>query len=314
MADNQLSIKGVFFGLLLIPAALYLCYYGETRKELSAFVQRAVVIQPAAPSTTEGDVRFSGTPEAEVISDTAYGVGNAWYINRQVEVYKQVEKSRTVKKDGKDYEEKYLSTEWVRDPNESKTFSTTQLKLGSLTVSPSTVARWLEAKTGNNLSPQIILGRPAGATPNLGDKRVTITGIKAETPLFVAGHLNNGTVVPNDDGMMVISAMTEQETIASLKSGDRLLYWIIKIGAFFLLYGGFMLILGPVSWALSFVPVLGNLGKGVMGLCMFVLSFVIIFSMSALIHFFWWVVGGVVLLLAGIVAGAITLSKKKVET
>lgn len=311
MADTQFSIKGVFFGFILIPAALYLCYFGETRKELSAFVQRAAIIQPTTLPSSDGDVRFSGTPEAEVISDTAYGVGNAWYINRQVEVYKQVEKSRTVKKDGKDYEEKYLANEWVRDPDESKTFSTSQFKLGTLTISPSAMARWLEAKVGNSLSPQLILGRPAGATPNLGDKRVTITGIKAGSPLFIAGHFSNGAVVPNEDGMMVISAMTEQETLQSLKSGDRLLYWLIKIGAFFLLYGGFMLILGPVSWALSFVPVLGNLGKGVMGLCMFVLSFVIIFSLSALIHFFWWVVGGFVLLLAGIVAGGITLSKKQ---
>lgn len=305
------SIGGIFVGILLIPVALWICYYGETRKEVSAYVQRAVAIQPNNPPANDTDVRFSGTPQAEVVSDVAYGVANAWYINRKVEEYKQVEKTRRVKKDGKDYEEKYLTNEWVQNPNESQTFATGAFKFGPLAVTPATGTEWLEPSSNNMLMPQTILGRPTGAAPNLGDKRVTITGIRAGSPLFVAGHFANGTITPNEDGMMVISALTEQETIKSLKSGDRMIYWVIKAVAFFLLYGAFMMILGPVTWALSWIPLIGNLGKGIIGFCMFVLSFVIIFSMSALIHFFWWVVGGFVVILILIVIAAKVMMKKK---
>ncbi len=305
------SIKGIFFGIILIPLALYLCYFGETRKEISSYVKRSVLMTPAISPTQDADVHFTGTPEADVVSDSAYGVGNAWYINRNVEVYKQVEKTRTVKKDGKDYEEKYLVNEWVRDPDESKIFSTPQFKFGPLTVSPTSAATWLEAKANNVLMPLTILGKPAGVAAALGDKRVAITGIKSASPLFIAGHFSNGTVAPNEDGMMVVSAMSEQETMQSLKSSDRFIFWAIKIFAFFLLYGGFMMVLGPVTWAFSWIPFIGDLGKGLMGFCMFVLSFIIIFSLSVLIHFFWWIVGVFVVLLVGIVVGAMTLSKKK---
>lgn len=305
------SIKGIFFGIILIPLALYLCYYGETRKEISAYVKRTIVISPAALPATESDVRFAGTPEAEVVSDVAYGVSNAWYIDRQVEEYKQVEKTRRVKKDGKEYDEKYLVNEWVNDPDESKTFNTGMFHFGPLVVTPSALTHWLEAKANNILMPQTLIGKPSGGTASLGDKRVTITGIKAGTPLFVAGHFTNGSVGTNEDGMMVVSALTEQETLQSLKSGDRFIYWVLKVVAFFLLYGAFMMILGPVTWALSFIPLIGNLGKGIMGFCMFILSFIIIFSVSMLIHFFWWIVGGFVTLLILLVVAGVTLSKKK---
>lgn len=305
------SIKGIFFGLILIPVALYLCYYGETRKEISAYVKRTVAITPAALPAAESDVRFAGTPEANVVTDSAYGVGNAWYIDRQVEEYKQVEKTRRVKKDGKEYDEKYLTNEWVTNPDESKTFSTTQFRFGPLVVTPSALTHWLEAKANNVLMPQTLLGKPTGGVAALGDKRVTVTGIKAGTPLFIAGHFSNGSVGTNEDGMMVVSAMTEQETLQSLKSGDRFIYWALKAIAFFLLYGAFMMILGPVTWALSWIPLVGNLGKGVLGFCMFILSFIIIFSMSLLIHFFWWIVGGFILMLILLVVAGVSVSKKK---
>lgn len=305
------SIKGIFFGIVLIPLALYLCYYGETRKEISTYVKQTVAISPAAVPSAESDIRFSGTPEAEVVTDIAYGVSNAWYINREVEEFKQVEKTRTVKKDGKDFEEKYLVNEWVDNRDESKTFSSPMFRFGPLVVTPSVLTHWLEAKANNVLMPQTLLGKPAGVAAALGDKRVTVTGIKAGTPLFVAGHFLNGTVGTNEDGMMVVSALTEQETMQSLKTGDRFIYWMIKVFAFFILYGAFMMILGPVTWALSFIPFLGNLGKGIMGFCMFILSFVIIFSMSILIHFFWWVVGGFVAMLILLVVAGVSMSKKK---
>lgn len=305
------SLKGILFGIILIPVALYLCYYGETRKEISAYVKRTVLISPAAAPAAESDVRFAGTPEAEVVTDAAYGVGNAWYIDRQVEEYKQVEKTRRVKKDGKEYDEKYLANEWVTNSDESKTFSAPQFRFGPLIVTPSALTHWFEAKANNLLMPQTLLGKPTGGAAALGDKRVTVTGIKAGTPLFVAGHFSNGAVGTNEDGMMVVSAMTEQETMQSLKSGDRLIYWAIKLLAFFLLYGAFMMVLGPVTWALSWIPLIGQLGKGVLGFCMFILSFVIIFSMSLLIHFFWWIVGGFVLMLILLVVAGVSLSKKK---
>lgn len=308
------SIKGIFLGLILIPIALYLCYFGEMRKEISSYVKHTVVMAPGTTPAEEADIHFTGTPEAEPVSDSAYGVGSAWYIDRQVELYKQVEKTRTVKKDGKDFEEKYLVNEWVRDPEESKTFAASQFKFGPLTVTPTAATHWLEAKTNTTLMPQTLIGKPAGVAAALGDKRVTITGIKAGSPLYVAGHFSNGIVAPNEDGMMVVSALSEKETMQALKSSDRFIYWAIKIFAFFLLYGGFMMVLGPVTWALSWIPLIGNLGKGLMGFCMCVLSFVIIFSMSMLIHFFWWVVGGITAFLVLLIALGVTLSKRKTAT
>lgn len=306
------SIKGIFLGFLLIPAALWLCYYGETRKEISAYVQRTVVIAPESAPSGDADVRFSGVPVAEVVRDTAYGVGNAWYIHRQVDEYKQVEKTRRVKKDGQEYEERYLTNEWVSSPTDSTTFSSSQFKFGPIVVTPAAGSDWLEHATDNVLMKQTLLGKMQSGEPALGSKRVTITGIKAGSPLFVAGRLSNGIVQPNEDGMMVISAMSEAETIKSLKSGDRMIYWVIKSIAFCLLYGGFMVLLGPLTWALSWIPILGHLGRGIIGFGMFIFSGLIIAGMSVLIHFFWWVVGGFVALFIGIIFGAIALSKKKI--
>lgn len=308
------SIKGIFLGFLLIPAALWLCYYGETRKEISAYVQRTVVIAPESAPSKEADVRFSGVPVAEVVRDTAYGVGNAWYINRRVEEYKQVEKTRRVKRDGKEYDERYLTNEWVSNPTDSATFNSSQFKFGPLVVTPAAGSNWLEHATDNILMKETLLGKVQGSEPALGSKRVTITGIKSGSPLFVAGHFANGTVTPNEDGMMVISARSETETIKSLKSGDRMIYWVLKGIAFCLLYGGFMVLLGPLTWALSWIPILGSLGRGIIGFGMFVFSGLIIAGMSVLIHFFWWVVGGFVAMLVLLVVAAQSLAKKKVPT
>ncbi|PIR21080.1 MAG: hypothetical protein COV45_02825 [Deltaproteobacteria bacterium CG11_big_fil_rev_8_21_14_0_20_47_16] len=305
------SIKGVFWGFVLIPLALWLCYHGETRKEISAYVQKAVAVVPTAELAGEKDVRFSGTPEAEVVTDTAYGVGNAWYINRQVDVYRQVEKTRKVKKDGKDVDEKYLANDWVRDPDMSKISSVSELKFGSLTVHIPTSARWMENKGDNVLMPETILGKPNGGEPALGDKRVKVTGIKAGAPLFVAGHHSNGTISANEDGMMIVSAMSEGETIQSLKSGDRFMYWLIKVGSFLLLYIGFMSVLGPLTWALSWIPLLGEIGRGAIGFAMFVLSAILIAAITVLVHYFWYVLAGFVVLLAGIVALLVSIGKRK---
>lgn len=305
------SIKGIFLGFLLIPAALWLCYYSETRKEISAYVQRTAVIMPESAPSREADVRFSGVPVAEVVSDTAYGVGNAWYIHRQVDEYKQVEKTRRVKKDGQEYEEHYLTNEWVSNPNDSATFSSSQFKFGPIVVTPAAGSDWLEHKLDNVLMKQTLLGKAQAGEPALGTRRVTITGIKAGAPLFVAGHLRNGTVQPNEDGMMVISAQSEQETIQTLKSGDRMIYWVIKGIAFCLLYGGFMVLLGPLTWALSWIPILGSLGRGIIGFGMFVFSGLIIAGMSVLIHFFWWVVGGFVAMVILLVIAIKAAAKKQ---
>jgi hypothetical protein len=222
-------------------------------------------------------------------------VGNAWYINRKAEVYKQVEKTRRVKRDGKEYEEKYLVEEWAYDPDDSQVLSTEALRFGPLVVT-TRGAEWLEHASSNILMPETRLGKSRSGPPALGDRRVTITGIKSGSPLFVAGHLNHGAITANEDGMMVISARTEAETMKSLEASDRVIYWVIKGIAFCLLYGGFMLLLGPLTWALSWIPILGSLGRGIIGFGMFVISGMIIAGMSVLIHFFWWVVGGFVAL------------------
>ncbi len=159
-------------------------------------------------------------------------------------------------------------------PLNSQAFEANPVKIGVFTLDKSLI------QDLNNFEPvQTLTKAPAGYAvrgnmlykganpdqPALGDVRVTYRAIAAQT-YSIAAQQNNSTLTTyhdtkNDYKIALIEpgVVTAQKLFADQASTEKMITWACRIGGFLLLLLGFILIMGPLTMLVAFLPFLESL-------------------------------------------------------
>lgn len=148
------------------------------------------------------------------------------------------------------------------------------------------------------------IGKGSPSSPEVGDIRLSYTGVKDGSEMFVCGKLDRGKVVPTfhkDVKFMIASTQTEPEVTAMLRSEHRMWMWIARIGGFVCMWLGMCLMVGPLTFLLNYIPVLGGLATGMLSLAFGIIALVLTLLTILLVRLFWvWVALAVIGVLYGV--------------
>ena len=159
-------------------------------------------------------------------------------------------------------------------PLKSQTFDANPVKIGAFTLDKSlvqdltnfeAVETLTQAPTGYRVQGSVLYKGANPDQPVLGDVRVTYRAI-AEQTYSIAEQQNNNTLTTyhdtkNDYKIALIESgvVTAQKLFADQASTEKMITWACRIGGFLLLLLGFILIMGPLTMLVAFLPFLESL-------------------------------------------------------
>ncbi len=169
-------------------------------------------------------------------------------------------------------------------PYKTETFAASNITLGAFTLSDSFVAQInsyedyaLSQKNFDTLDPSVkseytLSGntyfRGDAANPQVGAIRISY-GIIKPTDISVIGKQDAGAVQTyftknGNINLLETGNVSADGMFASAESENKLITWLIRLGAFLCMWIGLSLILGPVSVFGDVIPFVGNiLGAGI---------------------------------------------------
>lgn len=240
-------------------------------------------------STSESDTNLGGSETTE----TTYTYTNEWVEN--------------VPDSGSFYNPGYSNP---AKPYESEEFRVSNVKVGvydldfdkielppfeKLTVNTETVTVTGNAKINGGY---VYLGASGttfveGATPIVGDTRISYSVLKNGTEGTVFGKLNGGKIEAyvdlGDTGAKVyrFCDSSRDECIAQMHSEYKMMLWIFRAVGFVMMWIGLSLLLGPISTFLDVLPFLGSLSRGLISVVTLIVALVlsiVTILISMLIH------------------------------
>ena len=131
-------------------------------------------------------------------------------------------------------------------------------------------------------------------SPQVGDVRIKYTAVPSGINATVFGQQEGGRIVPywhkGDNILYQVHEGSRADGLAAIESAYQASLWGLRIGSFFAMWMGLMLIVGPVTTFLDVLPILGRLGRGMIGVIAFGVAFVFWFVatlLSALLQSIW---------------------------
>jgi hypothetical protein len=192
------SIKGILSGIFMIIVSFVLVGFAANQMEHSKAIEELPLMTPEEAETVEGMVKVSGEPTYSNIVEAPMANEDVLYYNYVEEEYaiREMQKTRTVTEGGQDYEETYV--EYKPDWETVKTESGwSDFSMGDIEINPENAKNRLV--TSKLFNETFELDYPTyKAEEQLVDipqrKRVTVTGVKKDTPLIVVGYNSNGRI------------------------------------------------------------------------------------------------------------------------
>ncbi len=129
--------------------------------------------------------------------------------------------------------------------------------------------------------------------PQIGDIRISYkfvpvsevsTSLLANNANFsnsatIFGKIKNNTIEPfvDEDGNRIYRIFygSRDESIAAMKSEHNTLIWILRAVGFAMMWGGMMLVLGPISTLLDILPILGSISGFFIALATFLIALIL---------------------------------------
>ena len=116
-----------------------------------------------------------------------------------------------------------------------------------------------------------MLGRGSLDTPQLGDTRISYSGVAANTPAIAFGKQQGTALVPyltrqNDRLYRVFVNTDRAGAIQEMNTEYVVMGWILRLVGFLLMWIGLGLCFGPITAFLDVLPFLGSAGRFVIGL------------------------------------------------
>ncbi|TGL64599.1 TMEM43 family protein [Leptospira sarikeiensis] len=337
------SIKGMLTGVVLFPLSLFFIYQVETCEQASAALKGAL---PAAQAKAGVASYVTGKLSADPLGGEFVKSGKYISYSQSSEVYAWEETSKedsnTKKKtyDCKlDWTSSPKSPRNFKDPAcKNKTFYQATVDDRKLVASDAKL-KSEEGKTFSvNLSQVDITSAVPSHTPEAGDLTkgiaegdyiylsekcakeelegcervsVSVTPIPDENMTFV-GSVSGSSIVQftSKEGNKFLNASVGdfQSTMKDIESDDNVAKWLMRAGCFIAMWVSFNLLAGPLLSLLSFVPLVGDLGKTALSLVFGIVAFLIT-GVTILLVKFWYI-----WLILGLAAISYAIYKKKAAT
>lgn len=315
------SFKNMLVGLLCFVLSFPVLYCGASRVHWSKVFKKAVPVEQAKDSKTP--VYLTGTPTARPIGDGNLAAGPYLRINKSIEAYAYIEHKESKTKEHREGTKKVKETTtsysyslgWTFDPKPISEFNQDkwnnyrrQNNVPANLQNP--VITDAEKKDSVINTPQCLVGKYtidvknvsfAGGSrelekvylkgnsnaPRLGDKRIAYSVYPSNIEYTFAGASSGDKIVPffesDSDSKLTAAPGDFKALIDALKGQDRVAGILWFAGGFILMAAGLIMMAGPITTLLEFIPLIGGLGSGmirfILGLAALVISAV-----------FWWVV------------------------
>lgn len=278
------SIFGVFFGLALVPLALFLVYYGEMKlvNHGVVFAKTAQVTADVAAKST-GLVKFKGKPVGECLRVERYDKP-VLYWRTDIEEYREERDS-----DG-DLEKKWVT---IGGEKHWAPFAVGPVKITAEkanAVGEKTVFEGIKKRLSTDFAPEL-----KGTSPAVGDQKLTLEVIGPDQDIVVLGEVIGGAC--SGGTSFVISALDEAGTEQALRTEYKIMYWVIKGGAVMAMCFGLLAIFGPLMNIVGWIPFLGSRLTGALAAGAFFFSLVVVGLVTVAVKFFWIILAVVGLLI-----------------
>ena len=304
------SFVGVLFGIILFVIAFPVLWFNEGRTNMATVAQSSVLVDGASINAqTEGQQVAVAGPltTSEQLGDPPYlADGDYIQLNRKVEMFAWVEhKSTDTRKDtGGSSTTTTTYTydkQWTSSPDDAQSFEHPQghanpplpvpstslvvasANVGAYTINPAAIT--LPSAQDINLNSEIVTadrnsklagnaifqGRGSFDAPQLGDIRISYSGVAANTQAVAFGKQQGAALVPyltrqNDRLYRVFVNTDRAGAIQEMNTEYTVMGWILRLVGFLLMWIGLSLCFAPITAFLDVLPFLGSAGRFVIGL------------------------------------------------
>jgi len=333
------SIKNVLGGAGMFLVAFPLMFWNECNsvqvaKSLEEGLGAVVSVSAdAVDAANDGKlIHINGAAlTSETLTDADFGVTvPAILLERTVEMYQWSESSSTKTEGSKktttyNYQQKWagdlISSEKFEEkkghrnpgsmPYEDKNFAVETVTVGAFTLSNSQIQSlsasedFVPENTSHTINDGYIYLGENPSSPAVGDVRISYEVLKPG-PLSIVAQQSSNTFVPfvasagGNVSMIETGTVGAEEMFATAQSSNVAMTWIMRIVAFFFVFVGMNLVLGPLRVVAERIPFLGRIFNAGMSLVTFLLSVALTFVTIAMA---WVVARPLVGILLLIVAG-----------
>jgi hypothetical protein len=321
------SFKGMLIGFLCFIVSFIVLWCGATRIDWSREFKGAV---PAEKASGDEAAYVTGTPVADEIGNTYLSQGKYLKISKTPEVYAYVERTKsksetkregvTRKKVTKTKTTYSYVLEWTTNPKDISGFNqqywnkfarnrgiSPSISNPTLTEKPDTI--YTPKCTVNGYSIDVskvsfmggsqdldlVYVRGSKGSPRLGDMRMRYTVIPSDTKYTFAGSVSGKKMdayYRSDDDYKFAAVPGEfKDLLKALKQSYKTAGMIYFWGGFLLMAIGLVLLAGPVTTLLEFIPFLGGLGSGVIKVVLVIIALILSAVFYWLIKLWWlWLI------------------------
>ncbi len=335
------SFLGILMGLALFIGSFVVLYWNEGHFDLSKDAKKAVQItatQPSNPSLNGKLIAVTGpVSSTETLGDGLYlKPTNILALTRKAEIFEWNESQQSSSKTNIGGSNTSTTTytyalDWTDSPHDSLQFKNPTGHVNPKKTIDDMTLRVKSAQIGNySLDMQTIdlpsfsliplnqdntivttnttvgpdyvyIGHGTLESPQLGDMRVSYSGLSDNTTLTAMGAQNN-TMVSSyyDAGGHKLYRLFEGslgDAVATLHKEYQLWIWIFRGVGFLMMWIGLMLFFGPISVILDVLPVFGGISRGAIGFLTFLLSVLlsaVTILVSIVLHSIIFLIGAVV--------------------
>jgi|GEM_PF-1569165 len=317
------SIIGVFVGILLVLASPVAMWMAQSQHSAKDF---ATAKEISATDEATGYVVFRGEPEFKGDPDLCYAGTCIWERMAEEEQVKEVklECSNSIQESDTVKILRQNGSECDDDSGECVPCYDVERKVwkeqgSEEIVNLVTVGRYTISPKSATLFDTKETIEDTGTSFTTGNKtRNVYTTFEMPDQLLVAGEVDGDKIVDGEKPF-VMSAFDREATLAKLKAADQQNMVILFVITFGMLFIGYSMILGPLTWMgrqLKWIPGFGRMlvqgSKSIIGLVAFLLAVVswIIIWVAVVVLKFWWL--SLIIIGAGI-GFAIWKSKKSAD-
>ncbi|MSU75107.1 MAG: hypothetical protein EXS55_01135 [Candidatus Magasanikbacteria bacterium] len=137
----------------------------------------------------------------------------------------------------------------------------------------------------------VFLGKGTLASPQVGDVRVHYGYVPANIQVTTFGKLdgtNLSSFVDQKNGSLYRAFKgTKDEAIATMKSENSTMTWILRLVGFIMMWVGLSMFFGPISTFLDILPIAGSISRGLIGAVTFIVAAVlsiVTIAVSMILH------------------------------
>lgn len=289
------AVFGVILGIILVPVGFYLAYHAEAKLiDHGTIFDGITMSQPDAAKAMEGEmVKIQGQPKGDFLTIEEWD-GRALYYYKLIEEYEQETDS-----DGN------VEYEWNTENTDKKWVDS--FTLDGIEIRPEGANPVGEEEVYSAYRKKYETAFHEGtdqSNPEVGDQRKTVDVLDASKPVIVVGQMSNGTIQGGES--FVVSTQNEQQTLQTLKTEYKMAKWGMRAGAVFCIFMGIMLIFGPLTTLVGYIPLVGDsIGCAFAGIA-FAIALVSVTVVTLFIKAFWFLVAIVVIGVAVLVYRGIT--------